>query len=327
MLSFLFRRLLQALLVLLVMSMLVFAGVFAIGNPVDLLLSPEADQAERLRTIAVFGLDKSLPEQYLAFVGRALHGDLGNSLASATPAVGLILERLPATLELACAALLIALGVGLPLGLWAGLHPGSRADAVISAAATLGFSLPGFWAGMLLIVVFGVELHWLPTGGRGPTTPLLGVPVSFLNGSGLAHLLLPACNLALFNLALIIRLARAGTAEAMQQDYVRYARAKGLSRARIVRVHVLKNIAIPIVTVVGMQFGATLAFAVVTETVFAWPGVGKLLIDSINLLDRPVIVAYLLLTVTLFVLINLVLDMLHVTLDPRLRQRRGSIPA
>ena len=326
MLIFLCNRLLQALLVLLAMSALVFVGVFAIGNPVDLLLSPEADQIERLRTIAALGLDKPMAVQYLDFIGRALHGDLGNSLVSATPAVGLILERLPATLELAFAALLIALSIGLPLGLFAGLRPGSRADSLIASISTIGFSMPGFWSGMLLIMIFGVEFHWLPTGGRGQTTQLLGVPVSFLNIDGLLHLLLPACNLALFNTALIIRLARSGTSEAMQQDYVRFARAKGLSEGRIVRVHVLKNISIPIVTVVGMQFGATLAFAVVTETLFNWPGIGKLLIDSINLLDRPVIVAYLMMTVAMFVLINLTLDVIRVALDPRLRNRIGSAP-
>lgn len=323
MLRFLCHRLLQAGFVLLVMSALVFVGVFAIGNPVDLLLSPEADQPERLRTIAAFGLDKSLPEQYLGFIVRAFHGDLGQSFVTATPALDIILQRLPATLELACAALLIAIVVGLPLGLWAGLHPGSRGDSVISGVATIGFSIPGFWAGTLLVIVFGVELQWLPPGGRGPSTLLFGMPVSFMSIAGLRHLLLPACNLALVNTALIIRLARSGTAEAMQQDYVRYARAKGLSQSRIVLVHVLKNIAIPIVTAVGMQFGATLAFAVVTETVFAWPGIGSLLIDSIAVLDRPVIVAYLLLTVCMFVLINLMVDVVHGLLDPRLRRPAG----
>jgi peptide/nickel transport system permease protein len=187
------------------------------------------------------------------------------------------------------------------------------------AGSILGFSLPTFWVGLMLIMVFAVWLGWLPSNGRGNTVALLGVPVSFLSVDGLRHLLLPALTLALLNIALIIRLARAGTQEALLTDYVKFARAKGLTDARVVGVHILKNILIPIVTVIALQFGSVIAFAVVTETIFAWPGMGKLLIDSINVLDRPVIVAYLLIVVAMFILINLLVDIAYSLLDPRVR--------
>ncbi|MFZ6710287.1 ABC transporter permease [Undibacterium sp. TC9W] len=317
--GFILRRLLQSLAVLLLMSLLVFAGVYAIGNPIDILISPEADQLERARIIAAFGLDQSLPQQYWLFLKNALAGDMGRSFAYATPALGLILERMPATLELAVFAILIAVVLGIPLGLLAGLRPDSIAAKSIMAVSILGFSLPTFWVGLMLIMVFAVQLGWLPSSGRGETTLLLGIPVSFLNIDGLRHLLLPALNLALFNIAMVIRLTRSGAQEALLQDYVRFARAKGLRNSRIIGVHVLKNILIPIVTVIALQFGSIIAFAIVTESVFAWPGMGKLIIDSIRVLDRPVIVAYLLLIVSLFILINLVVDVVYSLLDPRVR--------
>jgi peptide/nickel transport system permease protein len=319
MLIFLIRRLLQSVLVLLVMSLLVFAGVYAIGNPVDILISPDANQAERARIIAAFGLDQPLWRQYLLFLQNAAAGNLGRSFAFSTPALALILERFPATMELAVSAMLLSVLFGIPLGLLAGLKPGSIAGKTIMTVSVLGFSLPTFWVGLMLIMVFAVKLGWLPSSGRGETVNVLGVPLSFLTWDGLQHLLLPALNLALFNIALVIRLTRAGAQEALQQDYVRFARAKGLSNSRIIGVHVLKNILIPIVTVLALQFGSLIAFAIVTETVFAWPGMGKLIIDSIRVLDRPVIVAYLMLIVTLFIFINLVVDVLYSLLDPRVR--------
>jgi peptide/nickel transport system permease protein len=313
------RRLLQSLLVLLVMSLLLFIGVYAIGNPVDILVSPQADQAEIARATASLGLDRPLAEQYWVFLRQAAAGDLGRSFAFNVPAIQLILERMPATLELAIVAMLISIALGIPLGLWAGLAPDSVAGKTIMTGSILGFSLPTFWVGLMLIMLFSVELGWLPASGRGPTLELFGVPVSFLSGEGLSHLLLPAATLALAKLALIIRLTRAGTREALLQDYVRFARAKGLTESRVVLVHVLKNILIPIVTVIGLEFGSLVAFAIVTESVFAWPGMGKLLIESINMLDRPVIVAYLCIIVTLFIFINLVVDVLYTLLDPRVR--------
>ena len=319
MLVFIIRRLLQSLLVLFVMSLLVFAGVFAVGNPVDILISPEATQADRVATIAAMGLDKPIWLQYVLFVKQAFVGDLGKSFAYNIPAIQLIFERMPATLELACFAMLLAVAIGLPLGLYAGLKPKSILGKTIMTGSILGFSLPTFWVGLMLIMVFAVFLGWLPSNGRGTTTVLLGVPVSFLSIDGLRHLLLPGVTLALLNIALIIRLTRAGTQEALLMDYVKFARAKGLRDSRIVGVHILKNILIPIVTVIALQFGSVIAFAVVTETIFAWPGMGKLLIDSINVLDRPVIVAYLLIIVTMFIAINLVVDIAYSLLDPRVR--------
>jgi peptide/nickel transport system permease protein len=317
--AFLLRRLLQSLLVLLVMSLLVFIGVYAIGNPIDILISPDANQAERAAIVRAFGLDQPLWHQYLLFLRNAAAGNLGRSFVFSTPALPLILERLPATLELAASAMLLSIVLGIPLGLLAGLRPRGWIGRSIMTVSILGFSLPTFWVGLMLIMVFAVQLGWLPAGGRGETRLLLGLPLSFLTVDGLRHLLLPAANLALFNIALVIRLTRAGAQEALQQEYVRFARAKGLSPGRIIGVHVLKNILIPIVTVIALQFGSLIAFAIVTETVFAWPGMGKLIIDSIRVLDRPVIVAYLMLVVTLFILINLVVDVLYSLLDPRVR--------
>ena len=319
MLVFIVRRSLQAVLVLFVMSVLVFIGVYAIGNPIDILINPLADQQEREHAIAALGLDRPMWTQYLAFLAGAVRGDLGNSFVHNTSALRLILERMPATLELAVVAMLIAIALGIPLGLWAGLKPNTAAGRTIMAGSILGFSLPTFWVGLMLIMVFSVMLGWLPSNGRGPTTLLFGVPVSFLSLEGWRHLIMPATNLALFKLALLIRLTRAGTREALLQDYVKFARAKGLTNARVIGVHVLRNILIPIVTVIGLEFGSVIAFAIVTETVFAWPGMGKLLIDSVNLLDRPIIVAYLLVIVFMFILINLVVDILYSALDPRVR--------
>lgn len=319
MLVFIIRRLLQSILVLFVMSLLVFGGVFAVGNPIDILISPEATQAERAATTAALGLDQPLWLQYALFLKQACAGDLGKSFAYNIPAIQLIFERMPATLELASFAMLLAVALGVPLGLYAGLKPKSLVSKTIMTGSILGFSLPTFWVGLMLIMVFAVYLGWLPSNGRGTTTDVLGVPLSFLSLDGLRHLLLPGATLALLNIALIIRLTRAGTQEALLMDYVRFARAKGLSEARIVGVHILKNILIPILTVIALQFGSVIAFAVVTETIFAWPGMGKLLIDSINVLDRPVIVAYLLIIVTLFIAINLVVDIAYSLLDPRVR--------
>lgn len=323
MLVFILRRLLQSVIVLVVMSLLVFTGVYAIGNPVDILISPDATQAERVATIAALGLDKPMWVQYLVFVKKALAADLGKSFAFNVPAIELIFERMPATLELAIFAMLMAIVIGLPLGLYAGLKPRSFTARTIMTLSIFGFSLPTFWIGLMLIMIFAVTLGWLPSNGRGPTTLLLGIPVSFLSIEGLRHLLLPAFTLSLLNIALIIRLTRSGTQEALMMDYVKFARAKGLSDARIIGVHVLKNIMIPIVTVIALQFGSVIAFAVVTETIFAWPGMGKLLVDSINVLDRPIIVAYLLIIVGLFIFINLVVDIAYSLLDPRVRLGDG----
>ena len=313
---FLLRRLLQSAVVLCAMSLIVFVGVYAIGNPVDVLINPQADQAEIERVTRSLGLDRPLVEQYLRFLAHAASGDLGSSFVHNVPALGLIVERMPATIELAAVAMAIAVLLGIPLGLWAGLKPDSIAGKTIMAGSIVGFSLPTFWVGLMLIMV---QLGWLPSNGRDATVQVLGVPLSLFTADGWRHLLMPALNLALFKLSLVIRLTRAGAREQLLQDYVKFARAKGLSAQRVIGVHVLKNIMIPIVTVIGLEFGSVIAFAVVTETVYAWPGMGKLLIESINLLDRPVVVAYLLVIVTMFIPINLAVDVAYSLIDPRIR--------
>jgi peptide/nickel transport system permease protein len=301
------------------MSLLVFFGVNVIGNPIDILINPEFDQEEMERAIRALGLHLPVWQQYLVFVQNAFEGNLGKSFIFGTPALQLIIQKMPATFELALTALLMSIVLGIPLGMWAGFKPDSLAGKTIMGGSILGFSLPTFWVGIMMIMIFAVELGWLPSTGRGETVALFGVQVSFLTWDGLAHLLMPAINLGLLKLSLVIRLARAGTREAMLQDYVKFARAKGLSTQRVVMVHILKNILIPVVTILGLEFGNLIAFSIVTETVFAWPGMGKLIIDSIQVLDRPIIVAYLLIIVFLFITINLVVDILYSVLDPRVR--------
>ncbi len=324
MFNYFLRRFGQSLLVLIAMSCIVFLGVFAIGNPIDLLVNPQADEIERVRATAALGLDRPLYEQYWTFLKGAASGDLGRSFVFGVPALELILSKMPATIELALFAMVIAVAIGIPLGLVAGLRPDSLIGRSIMAFSIVGFSLPTFWVGLVLIMFFAVQLGWLPSNGRGETTLLFGVPVSFLSWDGLSHLLLPALNLALFKLSLLIRLTRAQVREAVLQDYVKFARAKGLSQGRVIGVHILKNIMIPIVTVIGLEFGSVIAFAIVTESIFAWPGTGKLLIDSINQLDRPVIVAYLMVIVALFIAINFIVDLVYSLLDPRVRLGQSS---
>jgi peptide/nickel transport system permease protein len=301
------------------MSLIVFFSVNVIGNPVDILINPEFDQEEMDRAIKALGLDLPLWQQYLHFVKNALQGDFGRSFVFGESALKLIVQRIPATLELAFTALILSILIGIPLGLFAGLKPESPVSKTIMGGSILGFSLPTFWVGIMMIMIFAVMLGILPSTGRGETVTILGIEVSFLTWDGLKHLLMPAINLALLKISLVIRLTRAGTRETILQDYVKFARAKGLSNRRVIFVHVLKNILIPVVTVVGLELGNLIAFSVVTETVFAWPGMGKLIIDSIQLLDRPIIVAYLMIVVFMFVAINLLVDILYSVLDPRVR--------
>ncbi|HEY7608135.1 MAG TPA: ABC transporter permease, partial [Alphaproteobacteria bacterium] len=316
---FIIRRLMQSVIVLFAMSAIVFFGVYIVGNPVEILIAPDADEAERARAMAALGLDRPVWAQYLAFLEHAIGGDLGKSFVFGIPAIQLILQRMPATFELVIVSFVIAVGLGIPLGMYAGYRPDSAGAKTIMAGSILGFSLPTFWVGLMLIMLFAVELHVLPPGGRGPVASVLGIESSLFTWTGLGHLFLPALNLALFKLALVIRLTRAGMRETMLLDYVKYARAKGVAMRRVIFVHVMKNILIPIVTVLGLELGSQIAFAVVTETVFAWPGMGKLIIESIDKLDRPVIVAYLLVIVVVFIVINLVVDVLYSVLDPRVR--------
>jgi len=317
--EFIIRRTLQSILVLFVMSLIVFVGVNLVGDPVDMLINPEADQMEIDRVIRELGLDRPVSEQYWYFLVNAFQGDLGRSFIFGEPALKLIIQRMPATLELALFSLFIAIVFGIPLGIFAGLKPKSKVSKTIMAGSILGFSMPTFWVGIIFIMIFAVHLGWLPSTGRGELGTFLGIQSSLFTANGLSHVFLPALNLALFKMSSVIRLTRAGTREIILQDYITFARSKGLSEEKVVLVHVLRNILIPIVTVIGLEFGSLIAFSTVTETIFAWPGMGKLIIDSIYNLDRPVIVAYLMIIVTFFVFLNLLVDILYSLLDPRVR--------
>ena len=320
MLGLVARRVGQGVLVITVLSMLAFVALYAVGDPATILLDPQSTPEDIARFRAAMGLDQPMLVQYGRFVWRLLHGDLGVSFVFRESTGRIIMERLPATLELATSAMMLAVVAGVPLGVLAGASAPSRLDSVVMTSSIFGFSLPTFWIGLMLIVVFAVNLGWLPASGRGATIDVLGVGLSVFTLDGLRHILLPALNLSLFPMALVMRLTRSGVKEAMSQDFVRYARAKGVRPARLLFVHVLKRVAIPVVTVSGLQLGNLIAFSVVTESVFSWPGTGKLAIDSINQLDRPVVVAYLMITASLFVVINLLVDITYAVLDPRTRQ-------
>ena len=318
---FIIRRMVQSLFVLFIMSLIVFTLINLVGDPVDMLVNPESLPEEIERVRKDFGLDQPMHIQYWKFLAGALSGDLGNSFIFGRPALTLMIERLPATLELATSALIIALTFGLPLGIYAGLYPNSIRTRIIMGSSILGISIPTFWLGLMLIIIFSVLLGWLPVSGRGDTAIFLGIESSIFSLDGLRHLILPATSLAFFKLAMVIRLARSGTVEIMSLDFIKFARARGLSSIRIICAHLLPNILIPIITVLAIEFGTLIAFATVTETIFAWPGLGKLLIDAIINLDRPVIVAYLLFVVTLFLILNLIVDILYAVLDPRVRYK------
>ena len=317
--AFILRRSLQSIVVLFIMSLIVFVGVNLVGDPVDMLINPEADQAEIDRVIRDLGLDRPVSEQYWYFVLNAFQGDLGRSFIFGEPALKLIVQRMPATMELALVSLLMAVVFGIPLGQIVTIDGFKSTSKTIMAGSILGFSMPTFWVGIILIMFFSVHLGWLPSTGRGDVATYFGVTSSAFTLDGLSHIFLPAFNLALFKLSSVIRLARAGTREVILQDYIKFARAKGLAESRVVRIHLLKNIMIPVITIIGLEFGSLIAFSTVTETVFAWPGMGKLIIDSIYNLDRPVVVAYLMIIVVIFVMLNLIVDILYSVLDPRVR--------
>ncbi|GAB2901096.1 ABC transporter permease [Paralcaligenes sp. KSB-10] len=324
MLSTIIRRLLQTVVVVLVMSALVFAGLYLVGDPVSMLASPEATDAERELIRQSLGLNLPLWHQYFIFLSKAAHLDFGNSFLTGEPAMRLILDRMPATLELATVAMLLSLLIGVPLGIYAGLKPESVSARSIMTGSVLGFSLPNFWVGLMLIMVFAVMLGWLPAGGRGPVESFGPIQLSVFSLEGWRNLILPAATIATAKCALIIRVTRAATRECLPLDYIKFARAKGLTERRVLGLHLLKNILIPIITIGGLEYGQVFAFAVVTETVFSWPGMGKLLIDSIITLDRPVVVAYLMLTVVFLALLNLAVDIAYTILDPRVRLGGGS---
>ncbi|MEM1428551.1 MAG: ABC transporter permease [Pseudomonadota bacterium] len=318
MVRFILFRLIQGIGLMFVIAALVFFAVFLIGDPVELLINPEATQQDRQRAIERLGLDLPLWQQFLTYLGGLLQGDVGTSWVYNRPALEVMLERMPATLELAIGAVLLSALVGIPLGLYAGYRPNTYLSRGIMTGSIVGFSLPTFWVGIVFIVVFAVELDWFPVIGRGDTVEVFGVSTSLLTLDGLHHAALPILTLALSRISLVMRLVRSGTQEILGQDYVTLARAKGVPERRILWRHVLPNLMIPLVTVLGLDFAGLLAFAIVTETIFSWPGMGKLIIDSIFSLDRPMIVAYLICVAALFVIANLIVDVLYGVLDPRI---------
>ncbi len=324
MFEMLVKRALQSILVVFIISILAFVGINLVGDPIHLLVAPDASVSEIARASHALGLDLPISLQYWKFLVNALHGDLGNSFVFNRPAIGLILERMPATLELAVLALLLSAVIGIPFGIWCGLKPNSRVHKIAMSLSILGVTVPVFWLGLILILVFSVNLQWLPSGGRGTTANLLGIDVSFLTIDGFKHMVMPALTLAVHNVALILRMTEAGTREVAGQEYVKFARAKGAGSWRLMRKHIAPNVMIPIVTVIGIELGHLIAFSLITETIFAWPGMGKLLIDSVLQLDRPVVVAYLMVVLVMFVFINFAVDMLYLILDPRLRTRAGA---
>jgi len=323
MLAFILRRLAQAFVVMLSVAFIAFMLFQYVGDPVASMLGQDATPEQRLALRADLGLDQPFPVQFARFVGNALQGDFGLSLRQGRKVSALIAERLPATLELSVAAAVIALAVGIPLGVFAALKRGTFASQVAMTVSLLGVSLPTFLIGILLILLFAVTLKWLPSFGRGDTVSLGGWTTGFLTVDGWKHLILPAITLSVFQLALILRLVRAEMLEVLRTDYIKFARARGLTDRAIHFGHALKNTLVPVITITGLQLGAIIAFAIITETVFQWPGMGLLFIQAVNFADIPVMAAYLCFIALVFVLINLLVDLLYYAVDPRLRIERG----
>jgi peptide/nickel transport system permease protein len=320
-LKYIVKRFVQMIVVLFVVSILVFMLTNFIGDPVDMLVPENAtvEQVESAR--ARLGLNKPLPVQYGIFLRDVLHGNFGKSYTYGKPAMGLIMERMPATLELVAIAALLVLLIAIPLGVYAGAYPKRRSSKIIMSGSILGISLPSFWVGMMMIYIFAVMLRALPASGRGNTVNVLGVNLSVFAPGGLRFIILPAVTLALTNVATTLRLTRSGIMENMRQDYIKFARAKGVSSRSLLFGHALKNALIPVITIFGMDLGNMIAFTTITETIFAWPGMGKLLIDAINKSDRPIIVAYLMTAACMFVVLNFVVDLLYTLVDSRIELR------
>lgn len=321
MLKYIVKRFMQMIVVLFVVSILVFMLTNFIGDPVDMLV-PENATAQQVESARIrLGLDKPLPVQYGIFLKDVLHGNFGKSYTYGKPAMGLILERMPATLELVAIAALLVLVIAIPLGVYAGAYPKRFSSKIIMSGSILGISLPSFWVGMMMIYIFAVTLGKLPASGRGDTVNVLGVNLSIFAPRGLRFIILPAITLAITNVATTLRLTRSGILENMRQDYIKFAKAKGVGSKTLLFGHALKNALIPVVTIFGMDLGNMIAFTTITETIFAWPGMGKLLIDAINKSDRPIIVAYLMATACMFVVLNFVVDLLYTMIDPRIELR------
>lgn len=319
MLAFILRRLVQAVIVMLVVAFIAFMLFQYVGDPVTNLLGQDAtaEQREQLRTD--LGLDQPFPIQFARFVGNAVRGEFGLSLRQGRKVSALISERFPATLELALSAAITALLLGVPMGVYAALRRGSFVSQVLMTISLLGVSLPSFLIGILLILLFAVTLRWLPSFGRGDVVALGQWTTGFLTFDGWKHLVLPALTLAIFQLTLIMRLVRAEMLEVLRTDYIRFARARGLSDRAVYFGHALKNTLVPVMTITGLQLGGLIAFAIITESVFQWPGMGLLFIQAVSFADIPVMAAYLCLISLIYVIINLVVDLLYFVVDPRLR--------
>jgi len=322
MVAFVLRRLAQALLVMLAVGLIAFALFRFVGDPVLFMLGQDATPEDRARMTRDLGMDRPFYIQYASFVGRAVRGEFGLSLRQLRPVSTLIRERLPATLELSFAAAVLALVAGIPMGVYTALRRGSWLSQLLLAVSLVGVSLPTFLIGILLILVFAVNLGWLPSFGRGETVALGWWSTGLLTVSGLKALILPAITLGLFQMTLIMRLVRSEMLEVLRTDYIKFARARGLSDRAIHFGHALKNTLVPVITVTGLQLGSIIAFAIITETVFQWPGMGLLFIQSVTFADVPVMAAYLCLIALFFVVINLVVDLLYYAVDPRLRLDR-----
>ena len=320
------RRVMQAVLVLLLVALISFAIFRFVGNPVENILGQEATVQDRNEMIERMGLNDPVPVQYARFVWDALHFDFGISYRTAEPVAELIASRLPATLELALISALFALVAGILLGIFTAISRGRFLAGLVMTTSLIGVSLPTFLIGVLLIWVFAVELKWLPSFGRGTSVDIGFWSTGFLTVSGLKSLILPGIMLGLYQMTLIMRLTRAEMLEVLRQDYIKFAKARGLSDRTVYFGHALKNTLVPVITIAGLQLGSIVAFAIITETVFQWPGVGLMFINAVYFVDIPVMSAYLLLVGTLFVLINLIVDLLYLLIDPRLRdgQLRGA---
>ena len=319
MLVFILRRLAQAVIVMLTVAFIAFMLFQYVGDPVTNILGQDATPEQRLQLRADLGLDQPFPIQFVRFVGKAVKGEFGLSLRQGRKVSSLIAERLPATLELSMSAAFIALAFGIPMGVYAALRRGSFLSQAMMTVSLIGVSLPVFLIGILLILVFAVTLKWLPSFGRGEVTMLGGWSTGFLTVDGWKHLILPAITLAVFQLALIMRLVRAEMLEVLRADYIKFARARGLPNRAVYFGHALKNTLVPVITITGLQLGSLIAFAIVTETVFNWPGMGLLFIQAVGFADIPVMAAYLCLIALIFVVINLFVDLLYFAVDPRLR--------
>lgn len=318
MFKYFLKRLAQMVVTLFIVSILVFVLANFIGDPVNMLVSPKAPPEVREQVREELGLNRPILEQYVSFVTNALKGDFGKSYIYKVDVLSLIAQRVPATLELVLVSVVLALVISIPLGVYAGAFPKRKSSTLVMGGSILGISLPSFFIGIMLIYIFSLKLHWFPSSGRGATIPFLGMNFSLFAPGGLKYIILPAFTLSVTNIASLVRLTRAGVMENMRQDYIKFARAKGVSTRKVLFGHALKNALIPVITVFGMEIGSLIAFTTVTETIYSWPGLGKLLIDSINSVDRPVIVAYLILTTVLFVFINFVVDLLYTVIDPRI---------